>query len=129
MIAFYVMLLVSIGVIILFILPYQETEVEIFDHQMIISGIYSETLSIDQIDKAEFLQYYPPVKLKTNGFALTNLKKGWFKLESGEKVKLFINDMSGPFLKIYTNQNYSVIIGLKNVDEELLYRQIKLLKK
>jgi len=128
-ISFYIMLIVSIGVIVLFIIPYQETKIEIFDNQLKISGIYGEDLSIDQINDVKLIKQLPNIKIKTNGFAMSNLKKGWFKLKSGEKVKLIINDTNPPFLQISTNQNYSIIIGIKTIDEVLLNQQLNMLKK
>lgn len=128
-VSFYIMLIVSIGVFILLFIPYQETEIKISENKLIISGVYGEELSLDQIENVLILNQLPPIHLKTNGFAMSSLKKGWFKLSDGSKAKLMIDDNKPPFLQITTKQNYLIIIGISNVDEELLYQEIIALKK
>lgn len=128
-ISFYVMLIVSLGTIVLLILPYKETKVEIFDNKISISGIYGEDLALNQIKNVKLIDQIPNIRIKTNGFAIRNLKKGWFKSENGEKIKLIVDDTKPPFLQIDTNHNYSIIIGIKNVDEVLLKQQLNLIKK
>lgn len=127
-ISFYVMLIVSIGVLVMFIVPYQKTDIEIFNNQLKISGIYGEEIPIDQIQSFQIIDELPAIKIKTNGFAMNNLKKGWFKTWEGEKVKLIIDDMNGPFLQIESDQKFKLILGLENLDEELLFEQLRLIK-
>lgn len=128
LIAFYMMLIIDVAVIILLFVPYQTTQVQIFNNQLMIGGVYGEELPIEQIEQIYIIQQLPEIKIKTNGFAMSTLKKGWFKTSDGEKVKLMINDMDGPFLQVDTDNNYSVIIGLEELDEEHLFQQLQLLK-
>jgi hypothetical protein len=129
LIAFYIMLIINVAVIILLFVPYQTTQVQIFDNQLVIGGVYGEELPINQIEHVDLTQQLPSIKMKTNGFAMSSIKKGWFKTSDGKKVKLMVNDMKGPFLQIDTAHDYSIIIGLEELDEELLFHQLELIIK
>jgi len=128
-ISFSIMLILSIGVILMMYVFQTAPKVEIYNNQLQISGIYGENIEIQNINEVYLLKSLPPISYKTNGVAMSHIKKGWFKLKDGRKVKLFINEMSGPFIEIIDFQNKTIIIGLKDFDEELLYHQLDLLKK
>ncbi len=51
------------------------------------NGIERKRYKINKIGGANFLK----ISYKMNGFALENVKKGYFKTKSGEQVKFYIN--------------------------------------
>lgn len=126
-ISFSFMLIISISVILMMYIFQIDPKVEIYNNQLKISGIYGENIEIQNIKEIHLLKSLPPISYKTNGVAMSHFKKGWFKLNDGRKVKLFVNDMSGPFIEIIDSQNKTIFIGLNDFDEELLYHQLSVL--
>jgi len=126
-ITFSIMVIISIAVIVMMYVFQIDPKIEVFNNQLKISGVYGEDVEIRNIKDIYLLKSLPEISMKTNGVAMSHIKNGWFKLKDGRKVKLFINDLEGPFIEINTT-NKTIIIGLKDFDEELLYQQLKLLK-
>lgn len=124
-----IMFIISIGVIILLLYTQMNPKVEFIDKELRISGVYGENIKIKDIEDVKLLENPPLIKLKLNGIAMAKIKKGWFKLQDGRKVKLFINDPSGPYVQIKTIDKKIIIIGIKEFDDSLLYQYLIRLKK
>ena len=56
-----------------------------------INGSYGETLKSSEIKKIELVNQISLISYKTKGFALSSIKKGYFKTKKGENIKLFVN--------------------------------------
>jgi hypothetical protein len=122
----FIMLFLSIGVISIVAVLQLTPKVEIFESRLKIGGIYGENIQFQDIQKVELIEVLPTIKLKINGIASANIKKGWFRLNDERKVKLFINDTVGPYVLIETTDKKTIIIGLKDFDDKRLFRQLKL---
>lgn len=123
-----IMIIISLGVFVLTIVMQLNPNIEVFDDQLRISGVYGEQINLSDIEDINLLENYPPIKIKVNGIAMTNIKKGWFRLKDGRKVKLFINDSSGPYVYIKTIDERIIIIGIKDYDDSILYQQLRFIK-
>jgi hypothetical protein len=65
--------------------------------------------------------------LRTNGFALGLICKGYFLIEGMRRVKLFLNSTSGPYIKLQTIKNKVVIFNFTNADKTIdIYNKIKI---
>jgi len=107
-----------------------------FDSQHIVfKGSYGETLAPYEIQSVELVSQLPEITLKTNGFALGMIKKGYFKTKKGEVVKLILNSDSKPLIlltktngkKIYYSakdkSNKELINDMKKTLPDLVYEQ------
>lgn len=108
----------------------------LFDSEKIeFEGSYGEILTADQIKSIELVEKLPKITIKTGGFALGTVKKGYFKTENGEKIKLILNDANKPYIlvikknggKIYysakEDSNEEILNGLKEVLPDLEYKK------
>lgn len=65
--------------------------------------------------------------MRTNGFALGLICKGYFLIEGMRRVKLFLNSTSGPYIKLQTIKNKVVIFNFTNADKTIdIYNKIKI---
>jgi hypothetical protein len=91
-------------------------------------GIYGRTIPKEEIDIAgvrvidlNYERGYQPRWWK-NGAGLPGYSTGWFKLQNGEKVLMFVTDRSN-VVYIPTRKNYSVLLSVQQADE--MVRQMR----
>lgn len=65
-----------------------------------IEGMYGQMILMADIDSLVMLNQLPQLSTRTNGFALGNEKKGYFKTKRGDKVLIYIADAHKPCLAI-----------------------------
>ncbi len=120
-------IIVSAFIFIVGFLAYGFKENKIlFDSQKIeIKGNYGETLQIDQIKKIEIKNELPKITLKTNGFALGDVKKGYFKTENGEVIKLILNSAQKPYILFTKSNGKKVYYSAKKKSNREILNEIK----
>ncbi|WP_058307143.1 DUF3784 domain-containing protein [Gracilibacillus massiliensis] len=105
---------------------YIDNEIKVTNDQLIITGIYGEEIPFADIQNVEKTNHLPEVRAKTNGFAMTNKRKGKFRVEGYEEtVTLFITGDTKPYLIVET-QEQTIIFNRDSEDEiEQLYQQLQ----
>lgn len=73
------------------------------EEELEVTGMYGFTTSYENIQNLQLVEEIPPIKVRTNGIGLAHLSKGYFKLENGQKVKLFIYHDTPPYIYFETN--------------------------
>lgn len=103
-IVFIVIAFITFSITILTFSYGRETnEVKINDKTIVIDGSFGTTIKKSEIRNIELVDELPKISLKVNGYSDgSSIKKGDFKLENGENVKLYIQGKSGPYIKIST---------------------------
>ncbi|EEH97491.1 MULTISPECIES: DUF3784 domain-containing protein [Clostridium] len=101
--------------IITFSFGNEPNDLIIKDEAIVIDGSYGTTLKRKDIKSIELVDDIPEIGIRSNGYSDGGvIKKGDFKLKSGEKVKLYIQSNKGPYIKISTI-NFDVYINYKDV--------------
>lgn len=98
-----------------------------------LEGSYGETLNGSEIKSIELVDRLPKISLKTNGFAIGTVRKGYFRSENGEIIKLILNSDSKPYIlftklngqKIYFSakkeSNREIVEGMKKILPHIRY--------
>lgn len=94
--------LVVVGLSILFYLGLTDNEMLMNHEELVIQGMYGQEFSYSEINNIAVTDTLPALGIRTNGFALGSSLKGYFKTETGERVKLLVKRNQPPFLKIIT---------------------------
>lgn len=98
----------------------------LFDSQKILlKGTYGEVLQTDQIKSIEIVNELPNITLKTNGFALGEIRKGYFKTESGDVVKLILNSAQKPYILFTKSDGKKIYYSAKEKSNEEILNEIK----
>lgn len=124
-----IMSLLSAGILIFIAIMFGmgliENDVKISEKSIEISGMYGDEWDFTEIERIELVDELPEVLFKTNGFAMTNILKGKFTLEEpyGNGL-LFINGRGGPFLVIFTADEYVIIKKKDNEETVQLYKEL-----
>lgn len=95
-----VITLIFVGIVLF--TSMRPTTYTIEEKSITISGSYGDTIAFDEIEQLELLDEMPAIRVRTNGSAIGSKLKGNFKLENGERVKLFIDKAIPPFIKLTT---------------------------
>lgn len=115
-------LFLSIG---LLIYNFKESEIKITNNSLVITGSYGETLSFDEIIDIKLIDRLPNTIFKTNGFALGNTRKGSFRTESREVVKLIINADNSPYIFISKADGKKIYYSAKKEENEVIFKEIE----
>ena len=109
-----ILLFTLFGVIFLLFLGFQEDRLLIDGDQIVIEGFYGERLQFKDIDTVLLCNTKPEIAFKSNGFALGEIKKGYFKTKSGEEIKLILNSSQSPMILIVKKSGQKIIYSTKN---------------
>ncbi|WP_332645350.1 DUF3784 domain-containing protein [Lysinibacillus sp. 54212] len=111
------------GILIYFSM--QPTKVELKADALEISGMYGDTYEWGEIERLALMEELPKISIRTNGSAIGSSLKGHFKFNNGDKVKLFIDKSSPPFISFVSNGQH-VIFNLEEADKtEEMYEQMQ----
>ncbi len=79
----------------------RESDIEITKERIEVSGLYHFSIKMKDIDSIKVVDELPKFVLRTNGFDVGVVKKGFFKTEKGEIYKLSLHTNKKPYIKIY----------------------------
>jgi len=112
-----VLAIVIIGFIsVISYLGYQDFELETSQESFEITGMYGDVWSYEEIKSVELLDDMPEVTWKQNGFGLSTMAKGQFKVKDYGSSLLFIHKGSSPYLYIEL-EGKKIFINSKNPEQ------------
>lgn len=98
----------------------------LFDSEKIeFTGNYGEILPSRQIKSIEIINQLPKIRLKTNGFAIGDIRKGYFKTDKGEVVKLILNSSQKPYILITKSDGKKIYYSAKKKSNVEILDEIK----
>ncbi len=98
---------VSIGVLMYF--GYQDADIIFKKEGFEITGMYGEEIAYEDIQKVELLEEMPKATVKVDGFGMSKIAKGRFKLVGYGTSLLFIQKGIPPYLHIETKDGHLFI--------------------
>lgn len=125
----FVLLGVFIFIIVLFGSNLKEDKIIINSDSIEFEGSYGEVVPKNQIKSIELVSDKPKITLRTNGFALGTIKKGYFKTDKGEKVKLILNGDNKPYILLTKSDGKKIYYSAKEKSNEKLLQKIKFASK
>lgn len=120
-------LVLVVGIFIFTSIPYGmvPSEVTIDSSGVSFSGVYSTTFKPDDIESVELSDSLPPIRSKVSGFAIADIKKGYFMLKEYGKCRLFLDGYTKPFLVIKTKEGkYTIYNNPDNYVTKDIYSRI-----
>ena len=116
---------VLVAVLVLMYLGLKEDRLLVKKTGIEIQGFYGEEQSSSEIQRIELVNELPEITFKTNGFALGNTYKGYFKTKEGGVVKLILNSMEGPYILIERESDNRVYYSSRDLNEPELYQEAR----
>lgn len=114
-----------VGAGILLYVSMQPTSIYVKQDRLEIGGLYGDTYKWEDIEQLTRMEEMPDIAIRTNGSAIGSHLKGHFKLENGDKVKLFIDKSKPPYISFVSNGR-RVIFNLETAHKtEEAYERIQ----
>ncbi|MBA0883289.1 DUF3784 domain-containing protein [Flavobacterium undicola] len=114
-----------IFVIVLFGRELKEDKLIFNSNSIEFEGSYGEVVPKNEIKSIELVNDKPKITLRTNGFALGTVKKGYFKTNKGEIVKLILNGDDKPYILLTKADGKKIYYSSKEESNEKLFEKIK----
>lgn len=120
-------LLLGIGlifIVVMFIRDFKETKLILNSNSIEFQGDYGEIVPFEKIKSIQLVNKKPKIVLRTNGFSAGTIKKGFYKTDTGEKVKLIINAENKPYILITKSDGNKIYYSAKEQSNEKLFDSI-----
>lgn len=111
-------------VTLIFIFGNRGNKLEYDRDRIEIKGMYGETIQRSDIESIRLIDKLPGVRLKTNGYSIGAIHKGYFKTVDGEVVKLLVDNNKGPFLCIIKINGKKIYYSSKGKSNQKLLEEI-----
>lgn len=102
-----------------------ESNLQITQNKIEFQGVYGETLGPADIKSIGLTNTLPKIASKSNGFALGDTRKGYFRTQQGETVKLILNSNSQPYLLITKINNEKIYFSSKDNSNSAYFHQLE----
>jgi hypothetical protein len=87
--------------------------------------MYGEKLVISEIETICLTDSLPSISIRTNGFSLGKSRKGYFKTEAGEKIKLILNTERKPYLLFVKKTGEKLYFSSGKISNQIIYMEIQ----
>lgn len=101
-----------------------DTEIVVTDTTFEVMGMYSGIYELSSVSSVELKDTLPTILERTNGAAISEVKKGDFKLEELGLCRLYLTSEEGPYLYIKVNDFYVIINYEDRTRTEALYTEL-----
>ncbi|MBX2801100.1 MAG: hypothetical protein KTR31_25695 [Myxococcales bacterium] len=120
-------MVVVLGVVgVLFALNLQPLEVSVGASELTVDGgIYTARVHADQITEVTLLEQLPPIRRRTNGFALGGTLRGHFQLDGLGAGRLFLQRDKPPFVLVRTSLGYVIFNAEEPARTRELYEALR----
>ena len=106
-------------------LGFKEDKIIFNSRSIEFKGSYGEVVPQTEIKSIELVDDKPKITMKTNGFALGTIKKGYFKTDKAEIIKLILNSDNKPYLLLTKSNGKKIYFSAKEESNEKLLNEIK----
>jgi hypothetical protein len=101
-----------------------DNEITLNKNYLEIHGRYGEKISLQQVSEVKVSKNLPEIKVRSNGVSMGNIKKGFFKTSSGERVKLIVNTPEQPYLEIIKKDGSRLFFNSKKSSSQEIFQSI-----
>ena len=123
---FYIIFFLIGAVCIFLFYGMRESDIEVSKERIENSGLYHFNIKMKDIDSITLVNELPKFVLRTNGFDVGIIKKGFFKTEKGDVYKLSLRVNTKPYIKIYYSKNQILLLNYGDSIQTLqLFNNIK----
>ncbi|MGB5698688.1 hypothetical protein [Muriicola sp.] len=115
-------IIISIGIVGLGLTG---NEIRTSSSHLEISGLYGETITLNDLESIELVEQRPVMSRRIHGFSMGYRKKGIFKNQDGERIKLLINTKYRPFILIKKESGQNIYFSSDARSNEDIFKELK----
>lgn len=124
-VAFFILGLTLVFVVVLLALGFRETKLTVTTDGIEITGMYGEVIAPSSVKSVALTNALPVITMKTNGFAMGAIQKGYFRTGEGETVKLILNTTTPPYLLLIKQSGEKIYFSPGDTSIGEIYAEIK----
>lgn len=109
--------LIAVAVAGLLFYGLKPSDIEVNETSLRITGMYSEEVLLTDIETVELLEAAPSLLVRTNGFSLGSINKGYYKVDGLGKCKVILQSANGPCMLIKTKSGKCILFGYKDANK------------
>ncbi|OYX83243.1 MAG: hypothetical protein B7Y83_12065 [Flavobacteriales bacterium 32-34-25] len=121
----FILAVVLIFIVVMFVRDFKETKLILNANSIEFQGNYGEIIPFETIKSIQLVNDKPKIIRRTNGFSAGTIKKGYFKTDTDEKVKLILNAENKPYILITKLDGKKIYYSAKEESNEKLFKKIK----
>ena len=103
----------------------RENKLIVHSQSIEFTGSYGEMLNKSEIKSVELVHELPKIVLKTNGFGLGSIRKGYFKTYKGDVIKLIINEDKASYILFTKTNGKQLYFSSKEKSNDSILNEIK----
>ncbi|MFD1315496.1 DUF3784 domain-containing protein [Namhaeicola litoreus] len=103
----------------------KENELVFSDDNISIEGMYGDDILYAEIAVIKLVDQLPKIVKKSNGFAAGEVRKGYFKTDQDEKVKLILNGDQIPIIYIQKRDSTKLYFSSSSTDNLGLFQTLE----
>jgi len=122
---FLILLGLAFYISFLFYETLQDNKMTIVGNEIHISGMYGVNIPFSDIKEVELVPAPTATLVKLHGITTKKILKGFFRLETGTEVLLYINKLGDNCIRIERNNDRPVYYNSSELDEAVILDKIK----
>jgi len=122
---FLILLGLAFYISFLFYETLQDNKMTIVGNEIHISGMYGVSIPFSDIKEVELVPAPTATLVKLHGITTKKILKGFFRLETGTEVLLYINKLGDNCIRIERNNDRPVYYNSSELDEAVILDKIK----
>jgi hypothetical protein len=109
----------------LLVYGFEENELIISSNALEFEGSYGELINYTEIERIDLVNHLPKTTIKVNGFAMGNVKRGFFEMENGEIVKILLNSDTLPIIRFIKTDGNKIFYSATDGNNGKLVEEIR----
>ena len=93
------------------------SKIEVNDGNIKFSGIYGFSIQKSDITNIELRDTIPSIRMRLNGVSIGSVHKGYYRLETYGKCRLFLHSNQPPFILMTDKAGYRTILNFRSESE------------
>jgi hypothetical protein len=99
--------------------------IRVQNQTFLIEGMYSLEIPKEKIRSVELVDFLPELTMRTNGFAMGQVKKGYFLSKANQTIFLLVYSNQGPFLHIENTEGEHFYIDGEKEQVKKSFEELK----
>ncbi len=120
----FVLLCLAFYICFLFYETLQDNSLDIVKNEVHISGMYGIKIAVSEIKNVQLVSI-PSLFYKLHGITTKKISKGFFKLDDGKEVLMYINKIGDKCILIERHQDKPVYYNSSELDESALLDKVE----
>lgn len=119
------LMMVLVFVVSVLVTGMKEDALQCLPESLQVEGLYGESVRWQDLRDVRLTDRLPDISYRSNGFALGSVRKGFFRTEEGETIKLVVQGAEGGYLELIWQDGRRMFYNTGTRPTEAVYRDVR----